>query len=388
VLLFGIFIILTLKNPGRDGVFPLKVTLEEYMRAPVTAGPSELESIPDVPAVFLLWASEGKPYLARTALLRRRLKRLISDRERLTKVLNLRGIVERIEYWPMGSGLESSLLHLEIAQKYFPEDWPRITRLRPPAFVRLTIDNPFPRTMITSRIGKGLFYGPFASRAAAERFDGEMLDLFQIRRCEENLTPSPEHPGCIYGEMARCLRPCQAVVSIDEYRSEAGRVEQFLRTNGASLKETAEASRDRASVEMQFEAAERLHQRVEKIEAVQALGGELARAIDLLNGVAVVRAPDIEAVDLMFLLGGCWQEPVRFSLGGKMEAGESMDRRLRELTQALPAGGPPNMEHLAILTRWHGSSWRDGEWLGFDTVGKISYRKLVNAIGRVHGLKT
>lgn len=357
------------------------------MRAPLVAGPSELESVPDVPAVFLLWASEGKPYLARTALLKRRLRRLISDRDRVSRVLNLRGIVDRIEYWQMGSRLESSLLHLELAQKYFPEDWPRITRLRPPAFVRLTVDNPFPRTMITTRLGRGLFYGPFAGRAAAERFDGELLDLFQIRRCEENLTPSPRHPGCIYGEMARCLRPCQEAVTIEEYRSESVRVEQFLRSGGSSLLETAEAARDRASAEMQFEAAERLHQRVEKIIEVRALGGELARSIDKLHGVAVVRAPELDAVDLLFLLGGRWQEPLRFALGGKMEAGESMDRRLRELAGTLPAGGPPNMEHLSILTRWHGSSWRDGEWLGFESIEKIPYRKLVNAVGRVHGLK-
>lgn len=357
------------------------------MRAPLTASPSDLDSVPDVPAVFLLWASEGKPYLARTALLRRRLKRLISDRDRVSRLLNLRGIAERIEYWPMGSRLESSLLHLELAQKHFPEDWLRIARLRPPAFVRLTIDNPFPRTMITTRLGRGLFYGPFASRAAAERFDGELLDLFQIRRCEENLAPSPEHPGCIYGEMARCLRPCQQAVSVEEYRSESARVEQFFRTAGLSLLETAEAARDQASAEMQFEAAERLHQRVEKIAEVRASGGELARSIDKLNGLAVVRAPEIGAVDLLFLLGGRWQEPVRFTPGAKMESGESMDHRLRDAVSALPPGGPPNMEHLAILTRWHGSSWRDGEWLGFDSIEKIPYRKLVNAIGRVHGLK-
>lgn len=345
------------------------------MRAPLIASPADLDSIPDVPAVFLLWASEGKPYLARTALLRRRLKRV-------SKMLG--GVAERIEYWPMGSRLESAVLHLELAQKHFPEDWQRIVRLRPPAFVRLTVDNPFPRTMITTRLGRGLFYGPFASRAAAERFDGEMLDLFQIRRCEENLTPSAEHPGCIYGEMSKCLRPCQEVVSMDEYRSEAGRVEQFLRTSGGSLLETAEAARDRASAEMQFEAAERLHLRVEKICEVRALGGELARAIDSLNGVAVVRAPRSDAVDLLFLMGGRWLDPVWFSLG---DAGQSMDRRVREVAAALAAGGPPNMEHLSILTRWFGSSWRDGEWIGFESVEKIPYRKLVNAIGRVHGLK-
>ena len=80
-----------------------------------------------------------------------------------------------------------------------------------------------------------MYYGPFASRAAAERFNEALLDLFQIRRCEENLAPAPDHPGCIYGEMNRCLRPCQQAVSMEEYRGEAARMEQFLETGGASL---------------------------------------------------------------------------------------------------------------------------------------------------------
>ncbi|HTD45208.1 MAG TPA: hypothetical protein VK687_13545, partial [Bryobacteraceae bacterium] len=111
------------------------------MRAPLVANASDLEishfdAVPDRPAVFLLWASEGPPYLARTALLRRRLRRLLSERERASRVLSLRGVVERVEYWPTGSQLESTLLHLELAQQHFPEDWPRMVRLRPPAFVR------------------------------------------------------------------------------------------------------------------------------------------------------------------------------------------------------------------------------------------------------------
>src|SRR4029077_1801358 len=252
------------------------------MREPLTAVPSELESIPDRPAVFLLWAGEGAPYLARTTRLRRRLKRLLSDRESISRVLNLRGVVERIEYWLTGSQLESALIHLELAKQHFPEDVARITRLKPPVFLRLTLDNPFPRTMLTTRLGRGLYYGPFASRAAAERYQNEMLDLFQLRRCEENLAPAPDHPGCIYGEMNKCLRPCQQVVSLEEYRNEAVRVEQFLRTEGASLQESAETARDQASASMQFEEAERLHQRLIRIAEVQASAGELARAIDRL----------------------------------------------------------------------------------------------------------
>ena len=352
------------------------------MRDPASALPSQIESIPDAPAVFLLWAAEGKPYLARTALLRRRLRRLISERERVSRVLNLRGVVERIEYWRTASQLESSLIHLELAQKHFPEDWPRITRLRPPVFVKLGTENPFPRMMVTSRFGRGQYFGPFASRAQAERFEGAVLDLFQIRRCEENLAPSPEHPGCIYGEMNRCLRPCQEAVSMEEYRGEVARVAEFLRTRGGSLVESAEAARDRASGEMQFEEAERLHARVEQIRDVQGYAGDLAATLGELRGVAVVPSADRDAVDLWFMNGGCWLAPRTLELAEA--AGQSMDHRLREIAGGVEKPGAPNPEHLAILMRWHGSSWRDGEWIGFESMEKVPYRRLVNAIGRVH----
>ena len=355
------------------------------MREPDRALPAELDQVPDRPAVFLLWAAEGAPYLARTSMLRRRLRRLLASRERVSRVLNLSGVVQRIEYWLTGSQLESTLIHLELAKAHFPKDWPRVTRLRPPAFVRLSLDNPFPRTMVTSRLGRGLFFGPFASRAAAERYQNDVLDLFQLRRCEENLNPSPDHPGCIYGEMNKCLRPCQQAVSMDEYRGEAARVEQFLLTHGVSLKEPAEAARDRASAEMQFEEAERMHQRVVRIGEVQASAGELPRAIDRLLGIAVTPSAESDCVELLMFARGRWQEPLCVSLPDTAGAGQSLDHRLRDLLSAMTPAGEPNLEHVSILLRWQGSSWRDGEWIGFESMQKVPYRKLVNAIGRVAG---
>jgi hypothetical protein len=40
-------------------------------------------------------------------------------------------------------------------------------------------------------------------------------------------------------------------------------------------------------------------------------------------------------------------------------------------------------EYLALLARWYYSSWRDGEWLPFESYDDIPYRKLVNAVSRV-----
>jgi hypothetical protein len=134
---------------------------------------------------------------------------------------------------------------------------------------------------------------------------------------------------------------------------------------------------------MQFEEAEHLHQRAARIGEVQALSGDLARSLDRLTGVAVVRSIEPRTIELWFLARGCWQEPRRVSLSETSGAGQSLDHRLRELVNSVEPTGEPNLEHLALLVRWQGSSWRDGEWIAFESFEKIPYRKLVNAIGRV-----
>src|ERR1039457_816692 len=248
-----------------------------------------IEALPDQPAVFLVWANTGEPYLSRTGVLRRRLRRLIAERERPSRWLNLRHTAVRIEYRLTGSALESSILFYEQARRHFPDTYLRLMKLRMPPYVKLVLNNEFPRSHITTHLTRtaGLYFGPFRSRVSAERFEAQFLDLFQMRRCQEDLVPSPAHPGCIYGEMAMCLRPCQQVVGAAEYATEIGRVAEFLRTDGRSLLESIGHSRDRLSQEMLFEDAARQHKRYEKVQDVLRLRDELARDVDRLNGVAI-----------------------------------------------------------------------------------------------------
>jgi hypothetical protein len=302
--------------------------------------------------------------------------------------LNLREVVTRVEYWPTASRLESMLLHYALARRYFPEDYLRMVKLRMPAYVKLILANEFPRTQVSARLSasRAIHYGPFQSRAAAELFEDQFLDLFQMRRCQENLEPGPQHPGCIYGEMNRCLRPCQQVVSRQEYLSEVERVEEFLKGSGAAMISVAAAARDRLSVEMNFEEAARQHKRLERIQSVLALRGDLVCDIDSLFGVAVAPCLAPDSVLLWFVCQGAWQAPVRFPLTSMV----SLDQRLRELVAAIQPVMPPlfeKQEHLALLARWrystHYSTASDGEWIGFPALDRTPYRKLVRAISRV-----
>jgi excinuclease ABC subunit C len=347
-----------------------------------------IEALPNNPAVFGLWPQEGDPYLSKTALLRRRLLRLLKDREKPSRLLNLRHTVRRIEYRLTGSAFESSVVLYEQARRHLPERYLELLKLRMPPYVKIVLGNEFPRSHITTHLTRsaGLYFGPFRSRASAEKFEAQFLDLFQMRRCQEDLLPSPEHPGCIYGEMGMCLRPCQEVVGPAEYGHEVARVVEFLRTGGRSLLAAIGHSRDRLSEEMMFEEAARLHKRYERVQDVLKLRDELVRDADRLNGVAITRSLAPEAVEMWFVRDGYWQEPQRF--GFEVQEGKtvSLDRKLRETFAAVSPRKltvRERQEYLAVLARWYYSTWREGEWIGFESYDDIPYRKLVHAVSRV-----
>lgn len=340
-------------------------------------------SVPNADAVFIVWAGDRSAYVAKTSMLRRRLQRILKPAEPGRKMLNLRNVATKVEYWLAGSRFESALLHYQVARIHYPETYLKILKLRMPAYVRLILSNAFPRTQATRRLGgdQSVNYGPFRSRASAEQFEAKMLELFQIRRCQEDLLPAREHPGCIYGEMNMCLRPCQLVVNIEQYRSEALRVSDFLEQNGKSMVQSMTAARDQLSEEMNFEDAARQHKMLERVTQVLSLRDELVGDVDRLHGVAISPAVAQDAVDLWFVYKGCWQSPVEFALTSHV----SLDQRVRELIGGLSLAAcprPERQEHIALLARWQYSTWRDGEWIPFESFDRVPYRKLVRAISK------
>ncbi|MDE3198876.1 MAG: hypothetical protein KGN84_21180, partial [Acidobacteriota bacterium] len=286
------------------------------------------------------------------------------------------------------SRLESQFILWDWARRHLGPDYRREIRLRLPSYVKLVLANRFPRTQLTTHIGraKAVYFGPFRTRATAARFESEFLDLFQLRRCQEDLAPGADHPGCMYGEMGRCLRPCQEAVGVEEYEAEALRVAGFLHTAGKSLLDPAAAARDRLSEELDFEGAALMHQRLRRIEEVLGQIDEMARDVTRLNAIAVVASVEPECVEVGWLRAGVWCGFTILDFRIADGVSVSLDSRLRTALAALPVPSVTNnerMEQLAILARWFYSSWRDGEMFVVEDWEKIPWRKVVNAVSRV-----
>jgi hypothetical protein len=277
--------------------------------------------LPHSQAVFALYGADerAEPYIGRTPNLRARLERLLQPSANHPRRLHLAGLVRRIEWQLTGSEFESLLVQFDLLQNEYGTKCLDRMHLRAPAFVRFLGSNPYPRIAVTHRPSlreSDWAYGPFLSRAAAERFSDEMLKLFLLRRCTDDLTPHPGHPGCVYSEMKMCLAPCYKGCTDEQYAQESAAVENFLATRGESRLVTLRAQRDEASAELAFESAATLHAQVERVEQVRALAAEIVRPLSQLRAVVLQASPNPDEVAVFLFESGRLRGPAAFSTLG------------------------------------------------------------------------
>ena len=298
----------------------MNVELESVLFDPTDAR-TALNQLPTKPAVFALNGADAKdePYIGRTPNLRGRLERLLQPSAKHPRRLQLAGRVRRIAFRLTGSDFESLLAQFSMLEEIFGAKALDRMHLRAPAFVRFLGSNPYPRIVVTHKPSQreaDWAYGPFPSRVAAERFAEEMLKLFLLRRCTDDLNPDPSHPGCVYSEMKMCLAPCYKGCTDDRYSEEAAGVQEFLATRGESKLVVLRSERDRASETLAFEDAAALHAQVQKVEAVAALAPELVQPTSKLRAAILQSSANPDEVAVFLYERGKIRGPVAFSTIG------------------------------------------------------------------------
>ena len=398
-----------------------------------------LDLLPRAPAVFALYGAEAKdePYIGRTPNLRGRLERLLQPSAKHPRRLQLAGRVRQIAFRRTGSDFESLLTQFSLLEDIYGAKALERMHLRAPAFVRYLGGNRYPRIVVTNKPSQreaDWAYGPFASRAAAERFAEEALKLFLLRRCTDDLNPDPSHPGCVYSEMKMCLAPCYKGCTDERYAEEAAAVQSFLETRGESKLVVLRSERDAASANLAFEDAAALHAQVQKVEAVRALAPELVHPLSKLRVAILQASANSDEVAVFLFERGCLRGPMGFSTVGMRiqneQSGSSslfaqpmalepvpeeieireqgvgsndeervahakvprtmLEARMETVLAELEkdAGSPSatvRQGHLALLKRWYyrPEVKREGELCFPDEEGRWPIKSMLRSIGRV-----
>ena len=397
--------------PSPSFVYPsLVLPLDAELPFEPSRDQAFFSSIPSASGIFLIEthaasAAPQRPYLSRTADLRRAAERLLGVPDPASKRLNLRDRAKSFRYRVTGSRFEQLLVVYEQSRARIPAAYRQFLRLLPPAMLKINLRNAYPRCYVTRRLldDRGFYIGPFASRQMAENFAGRFLDLFKIRRCQIKIRRDPSFPGCIYSEMKMCLAPCFAGCSKEEYDAEVVQVAGALESQGAALVAAVEHEREAASEATDFERAAALHKRLEKISGIFRGMPEIIRRIEKLNAVILQRAAQERTVALFAVVDGLIADPLFLSFGDISQprsAEEIIREHFQQFTQAprdsaaqpcdtmgsaatdsqLRPDSARREEHLWLLARWFYSKPREGEILFRE--GDWPYRKMLRACAR------
>jgi excinuclease UvrABC nuclease subunit len=366
-----------------------------------------LDALPARPAVVVIepkvdltrpgGLAGARPLLLRTADLRRRLRLLLGPREATAKHVHLGTYTGRIRYRVTGSPFEQALAHWQQARAMWPREYRKRLRFRPPALIKLTSAAAYPRAYVTRRMGpSGIYFGPFATRRAADTFLKSFQDLFRLRRCQIKILRDPAFPGCIYSEMKMCLAPCFAGCTDAEYSTEAARAADFLSTGGASLLAELERQRESASTDLDFERAAALHRALEKADAARRGIPEIARSIDALDAVVLQRGREEKTIAVFAVRGGHIADPVLLRFTELVSQPRSVEEILRGVLESVPDEGPATSEtadayqpdkledHLALLARWFYARPRQGEIFFPENKPRgWPYRRMLRACSRL-----
>lgn len=307
----------------------------------------ELARLPAGPGVYLFYDRRGELlYIGQSATLRARVRSYFApaakhSRRRRAMVRAVR----EIGYLTVSCDLAARLLESRLIKQRRPRYNVFLKSHRGFWFVRLDRREPFARLTVTHRPSAdgADYYGPFRGRRTADLAADAVHWATRLRVCDGRLHPRADHPGCWYGELGLCLKPCDQSCGSDEYQRAVEQAEALLHGRPDGLLGLLAQRRDELSDALRYEAAAELQQRIDELARILARRERVSCAIDRHD--VLVRRGD----QVVVILSG------RF--GGTLDRrDEEFDQTLAGLVADPPAGGRlltgDEIDELRLVAVW------------------------------------
>ena len=326
------------------------------------------EHLPHAPGVYLFRDAESRVlYVGTSKDLRTRVRTYFTASETRSRMGHMVTLATRVEGIECATPLEAGVRELRLIAEHkpkfnrrsrFPErmHWVKVTR------------EPWPRLALVRRVlDDGADYvGPFGSKVVAERAVAALHETFPVRQCGGRLPRTPRMVACALAEMGRCLSPCNATVSAEDYTALVERLRAATTGSPRPVVEALQRRMDALAAEERYEDAGRHRDR---------LAAFLRGASRTQRLVGLTRCPELVAARKE---DGRWAVHVirhgRLAAAGVIPPGADASLWVLELQAGaetvVPGPGPlpaSTAEEAELLLRWLESDGVrlvhvDGEW--------------------------
>ena len=277
----------------RAGTFGV-LALDDLLALPRIQGHPQLAKLPLVaglpraPGVYLFRDAGGRVlYVGKAVDLRRRVRSYFTGDSR-RKIGPLLRELHAVDHVECASELEAAVLEVRLIHELVPRYNRRGKRPLRAAYLKLTLDERFPRLSVVrvARPGDGCLYlGPIASSSAARQIADAIEQAVPIRRCTGRPGRVLRDAPCTPAQLGVAACPCAGSIGQDEYRAIVERVVRGLTLDPSELLDPLAARMRSLAADGRFEEAADVRDRAGAL--ARAIGRQ--RRLDALRRSGVLR---------------------------------------------------------------------------------------------------
>lgn len=230
--------------------------------------------LPDSPGIYLWKDANGKViYVGKAKSLKNRIKSYLSSSPKDPKTEQLVRHLADLDYILTPSEHDAFLLEANLVRLHQPRYNILLKDDKRYPFVKITLQEPFPRIMVTRDLRKdgSKFFGPFTDAKSLRMTMRNFEWIFPIRTCSR-IIPADKvryKNACINHQLGKCPGPCIGAISQADYARIVKRQMSFFEGKHEELLDELRAEMNSLAEALKFEEAARLRDRIVAIERIQ-----------------------------------------------------------------------------------------------------------------------
>ena len=260
------------------------------------------EDLPRSPGVYVFSDVNGRIlYVGKATNLRQRVRSYFSTGESRRKVGSMLRVVHRVDHIETPDPITAEILEMRLIQRLLPQYNRAGTSSNKYCYVRLTLDEEWPRLVITKnpatgKSANGLHLGPLPSRTSARLVIEAIESVVPLRRCTvrmgRNYAAPADAPVCSAAQLGVAMCPCSGTADPERYAEIVSFIVDALTVDSAPLFELLTTRLTSLALAQRYEEAANVRDRMQALS--QALHRQ--RRCDQLRsaGTLVVQRGDVE----------------------------------------------------------------------------------------------
>src|SRR6266571_50977 len=344
---------------------------------------TKLKQIPPGPGVYLYKDGGGQTiYVGKAKSLRNRVRTYFQlSAEFDERKDQMMDAIEDLEFIMTDTEGEALALENNLIKQYKPKYNILLRDDKTYPYIKLTVNEPFPRTMITRRVRKdgALYYGPFFPAGLARKTLKLIERYFLIRNCNIQIDGKRPRP-CLQYYIHRCLGPCvEGLTSYEQYQEAVKDVKLFLEGRNNDLIKRLHVKMEEASGNEQYEIAAHYRDAIQTMETLAERQKMAVMGYDDIDIFGFHQEENLVAVSVFHMRGGrvvdkrelFWEDQENFDPG---EFFQSVVKQYYVDAPFIPVEihVPADFEDRDLLEGW--LSERRGRLAGGDRRAKVEIR--------------